>query len=188
VLLTETFASGVIGEGIVQTLEHAHANLLAADAVVIPRAASVMGYLAGAGRLTGLLFVNRVAGFDLSPFNDFAPARMPVNLNGVPHHVMSGDMEFARFDFRQREFPMASQQRRVEASLSGACAGIVQWLRLELDEQTRYENRPSPDAEFSGHWAHVLHRFPRLLPVKAGEAVPIMFRHDRSQITLDLME
>ena len=187
VLVTETFASGVIGEGIVQTLEHAHANLLAPDAVVVPRTASVMGYLAGGGRLNGLLFAGRVAGFDLSAFNDFAPARLPVNLNGVPHHVMSGDAEFGRFDFRQRQFPMATSPQGVEASLSGSCAGIVQWLRLELDEQTRYENRPSPDAEFSGHWAHMLHRFPRLMAVKAGEIVPIMFRHDRSQITLDLI-
>lgn len=188
VLVTETFASGVVGEGIVQTLEHAHANLLAPHAVVIPQTGSVMGYLAGGGRLGGLLFVDRVAGFDLSPFNDFAPPRLPVSLNGVPHHAMSGDTEFARFDFRQRQFPMSSERHGVEASLSGACAGVTQWIRLQLDSDTRYENRPSPDAEFSGHWTHMLHRFPRLTPIRAGEMVPIMFRHDRSQITLDLIE
>ena len=101
---------------------------------------------------------------------------------------MSGDAEFARFDFRQRQFPPANLPQSVEASLSGLCAGVAQWMRLELDDQTQYENRPSPDAEFSGHWAHMLHRFPQLTPVKAGEMVPIMFRHDRSQITLDLIE
>lgn len=188
VLITETLASGVVGEGIFQTLEHAHANLLTPDAVVIPQAASVMGYLAGGGRLAGLLFVDRVAGFDLSTFNDFAPSRLPVSFNGVPHHAMSLDTEFARFDFRQGQFPMANTPLAVEATLSGHCAGVLQWLRLELDSETRYENRPAEDAEFCGHWTHMLHRFPKLRPVRAGELVPITFRHDRSQISIDLIE
>jgi len=188
VLITETFASGVVGEGIFQTLEHAHANLLTPDAVVIPQAASVMGYLAGGARLSGLLFVDRVAGFDLSAFNDFATSRLPVSFNGVPHHAMSLDTEFARFDFRQRQFPMINEPHAVEATLSGPCAGVLQWLRLELDSETRYENRPAPDAEFCGHWTHMLHRFPQLMPVRAGELVPVMFRHDRAQISLNLIE
>src|SRR5579863_9081030 len=58
VLITETFASGVVGEGIFQILEHAHANLLTPDSTVIPQAGSVMGYLAGGARLSGLLFVD----------------------------------------------------------------------------------------------------------------------------------
>lgn len=188
VLITETFASGVVGEGILQTLEHANANLLTADAVVIPQAASVMGYLAGGGRLAGLLFASRVAGYDLSAFNDFAPTRLPVSLNGVAHHVMSADTEFARFDFRQRQFPMTSIPANIEATLSGSCAGVVQWMRLELDGETRYENRPTLDTEFCGHWTHTLHRFPQLKQIRAGESVPVEFRHDRAQITLTLME
>ncbi len=188
VLITETFASGVVGEGIFQTLEHAHANLLTPDAVIIPRAASVMGYLAGGTRLSGLLFVDRVAGFDLSAFNDFAPSRLPVSFNGIPHHAMSLDAELVRFDFSQRQFPRASSPHALEATLSGPCAGVLQWLRLELDAETRYENRPSPDAEFCGHWTHMLHRFPHLMPVRAGEIVPVMVRHDRSQIDITLLE
>ena len=188
VLITETLASGIVGEGVLQSLEHAHANLLAPDAAVIPRAGSVMGYLAGGGRLSGLLFVDRVAGFDLSAFNDFAPSRLPVSFNGVPHHAMSADTEFGRFDFRQRQFPAANTPVGVEASLSGPCAGVLQWIRLELDEATRYENRPTLDTEFCGHWTHMLHRFPHLVPVKPGEFVPVMFHHDRSQISLNLIE
>ncbi len=188
VLITETFESGVVGEGILQILEHARANLLTPDAVVIPQSASVMGYLAGGARLSGLLFVDRVAGFDLSAFNDFAPSRLPVSFNGVPHHAISLDTEFARFDFRQRQFPMGNAPIGVEATLSGPCAGVLQWMRLELDDATHYENRPTMEMEFCGHWTQMLHRFPRMIPVKAGEFVPVMFQHDRSQISLTLIE
>ena len=83
VLVTETFASGLIGEGILATLEHAHQHLLTPDAPVIPAVGSVMGYLAGGDTLKGMLFVDQIAGFDLSLFNDFAPPVLAASLDGV---------------------------------------------------------------------------------------------------------
>ncbi len=77
VLVTETFASGLIGEGIVETLEHAHRHLLTPGATIIPAGGSVMGYLAGGDTLKGMLFVDRIAGFDLSPFNDLRRRSWP---------------------------------------------------------------------------------------------------------------
>jgi len=188
VLATETFASDVIGEGILPLIEHAHANLLTPDAQIIPRAASVMGFLAGGPQLTGMLFVGKIEGFDLSCFNDFAPPYLPVSLNGLPHDVLSDDIELARFDFRHKQFLMARTRHAIAATASGSCAGVAQWMRLELDAETRYENRPSPEADFNGHWGHLLHRFPRIIPVKSGNIVPVAFRHDRRQIGIDLVE
>jgi len=187
VLVTETFASSLIGEGILPTLEHAHENLLTSDAVVIPAAGSVMGYLAGGETLNGMLFVEQIAGFDLAPFNDFAPPMLAISLNIVPHEVLSNDVELLRFNFQDRNFPMARQQIMIRASKAGACSGIAQWIRLEIDSENRYENRPAPQAAFNGHWAHVLHRFPRVVRVQPGDVVTIEVRHDRSQVMIDLM-
>ena len=187
VLVTETFASSLIGEGILPTLEHAHENLLTPDAVVIPAAGSVMGYLAGGETLNGMLFVERIAGFDLESFNDFAPPMLAISLNIVPHEVLSNDAELLRFDFKQRNFPMARQQVMIRATKAGTCCGIAQWIRLEIDSENRYENRPAPNGEFNGHWAHVLHRFPRLVRVQPGDVITIEVRHDRSQVSIDLV-
>jgi len=74
VLVTEIFASGLISEGILPTIEHAHEHLLTPDATLIPCAASVMGYLAGGPQLKGMLFVDNIAGFDLSDFKRFRAA------------------------------------------------------------------------------------------------------------------
>jgi hypothetical protein len=63
----------------------------------------------------------------------------------------------------------------------------VQWIRLELDSVIRYENRPSPDADYVGHWTQIVHRFPRPISLKPGDIVPILFRHDRSQIAIRLL-
>ena len=188
VLVTETFASGLINEGILPTLEHAHEHLLTPGATIIPAAASVMGYLAGGPQLEGMFFVDRIAGFDLSDFNDFAPPLLAASLDGVPHRALSGDIELMRFDLKDKRFPMAGARLAIPATQRGVSAGIAQWIRLQLDSQSRFENRPSPQANFNGHWLHILYRFPRLLSVDPGSIVPLLARHDRSQIAVDLID
>jgi type II protein arginine methyltransferase len=188
VLVTETFASGLVTEGILPTVEHAHEYLLVPGATVIPMAASVMGYLVGGPVLEGMLFVDKVAGFDLSPFNDFAPSMLPVALDHVPHRALSDDFEIMRFDLRERSFPMGGARLALKASHHGVCVGVAQWIRLELDSFTKYENRPMAQGGFNGHWTHIVHRFPRLISVAPGDVVPVLFRHDRTQIGIDLLE
>jgi hypothetical protein len=68
VLVTETIASGLITEGILPTIEHAHEYLLTPDATIIPAAASVMGYLTGGPLLEDMLFVGKIAGFGIQRF------------------------------------------------------------------------------------------------------------------------
>jgi len=188
VLVTETFASGLITEGVLPTVEHAHEHLLTPDATIIPYATSVMGYLAGGSMLEGMLFVDKIAGFDLSSFNDFAPPMLAAVLDVLPHRALSDDIELMRFDLREKSFPMGGVRLALKATQHGVCAGVAQWIRLELDAETRYENRPGTQTEFNGHWTQVIHRFPKLVTVRPGDIVPVLFRHDRNQIGIDLIE
>jgi len=186
-LVTETFASGLITEGVLPTIEHAHEHLLKPDAVIIPAAACIMGYLAGGPALQGMLFVGKIAGFDLSGFNDLAPSMLAVSLDHVPHQALSDDMELMRFDFKERHFPAGGVRLALKATHHGVCVGIAQWIKLELDAHITYENRPSPHADFNNHWTHIVHRFPRLVTVAPGDVVPVLFRHDRTQIGIELL-
>jgi type II protein arginine methyltransferase len=188
VLVTETFASGLITEGVLPCVEHAHEYLLTPDATIIPAAASVMGYLAGGPLLEGMLFAGSVAGFDLSAFNDFAPHMLDAALAHLPHEALSGDIELMRFDLREKRFPAGGVRLGIKATRHGVCAGVAQWIKLELDDKTKYENRPSPQAGYNGHWTQIVHRFSRLVTVAPGDVVPILFRHDRTQIGIDLLE
>ncbi|HEX3483646.1 MAG TPA: hypothetical protein VHT51_01210, partial [Micropepsaceae bacterium] len=188
VLVTETFASGLITEGVLPAVEHAHEHLLTANATIIPASASVMGYLAGGPMLQDMFFVDKVAGFDLSGFNDFAPPMLAEALDTVPHEVLSDDVELMRFDFRVKRFPAGGARLAIKATRHGVCVGVVQWIKLELDSQSKYENRPSPNAEFNRHWTHVVHRFRKRITVAPGDVVPVLFRHDRSQIGIELLD
>jgi Tfp pilus assembly protein PilF len=186
VLVTETFSSGLINESVLPTVEDAHARLLTPDAAVIPRAGSAMGYLVGGDILRGLMFVDRVSGLDLSPFDDFSPPSMQMSLDRFPHDIFSNDVELWRFDLKDRTFPMDGRNLSVTVTRPGICLGVAQWIRLELDDTYRYENRPSNNAPFNGHWSHVVYRFPKPLPVQAGDRVPLLIRHYRTQLTVEL--
>jgi predicted RNA methylase len=50
VLVTEVFGTAAINELVIPTVMHAHAQLLQPGATVVPNAASVGAYLAGAAR------------------------------------------------------------------------------------------------------------------------------------------
>jgi type II protein arginine methyltransferase len=147
-----------------------------------------MGYLAGGRALETMLFAYEVAGFDLSPFNEFGPSMLPADLDHVSHSILSQDAQFIRFDFQQSQFPAGEWPIEFVSVNHGICVGVVQWIRLELDSLTTYENRPSQDSGFVGHWSHLVHRFPRPLLLKPGDRVPVLFKHDRSQIAITLLK
>lgn len=187
VIVTETFSSGLMGEGVLPTLEHANAELLAPGGAVIPRAAAARGYLIGGKSLRDKLHVDRAAGFDVSPFAAFAPAKVGLCLDHEPHEVLSDDVDLVGFDLTQSFFPAAVLPVAITATAAGECVGVAQWLRLQLDADTVYENRPSPRAG-GATWVHIVYRFPQPIAVKPGDVVKIIVRHDRKQISVDLAD
>jgi hypothetical protein len=185
VLITETFSSNLLDEGILPSVEHAHRELLTANAVTIPAAASAMGYLIG-GAPGEMLFVDRIKGYDFSSFNEFAPPRLVVSLDGIAHEALSGDVELLRFDLSQREFPMKGREAVMPVTRSGICYGVAQWIRLDLDSLTQYSNRPVAGGQNS-HWPNIVYRFPAPLSVEAGDRVRVLARHDRAEMNVDLL-
>jgi len=186
VLITETFSSNLLDEGVLSAIEHAHQHLLAENAQIIPAAASALGFLIGGEAIEETLFVDRVKGFDLSAFNDFAPPSLAVALDGMAYDALSDDIELFRFDFSERSFPAARAPRTFTATRSGVCAGVAQWIKIELDRATAYDNKPSPDGKHA-HWSHLIYRFPKLLKVEKGDVVNVLALHDRAQIYVDLV-
>ena len=186
VLITETFSSNLLDEGVLPTIEHAHQYLLTENAAIIPASASAMGFLIGGENLREMLFVGQVKGFNLSAFNDFAPPVLAVGLDGMPHEVLSDDTELFGFDFRERQFPMARRPVTMVATQAGLATGVAQWIKIALDGESEYRNRPSAKGEHA-HWSHLVYRFPRPIPVEPGKAIQLAVRHDRTQINVDLM-
>jgi len=122
------------------------------------------------------------------------PVRAPVAAGESGGEILtelgyaSDDIELMRFDLKEKRFPAGGVRLAIKATRQGTCAGVAQWIKLELDAQTKYENRPSPQADYNGHWTQILHRFSRPVMVAPGDVVSILFRHDRTQIGIDLLQ
>jgi Flp pilus assembly protein TadD/predicted O-methyltransferase YrrM len=183
VLVTEVFGTAAINELVIPTVTHAHAQLLQPGATVVPNAASVRAYLAGGPALEGYFFVDRAAGFTISAFNDFARLKMDLQVNCVPHDVLSDDFEVYRLDLTRP--PLQPEKRVIEvvATRPGRCFGVVQWLRLVLAEGLVYENRPSPGAPIDG-WGHMLYRFSEPIDLSVGDRVRLAVQHNRRTLLI----
>ena len=184
-LVTETFSSGLLTEKVLPTLEHAREHLLTPDAVVIPRRADARGYLVGGEAIEGQAYASHAAGFDISRFNLFASSKVGLHLDRYPHEVLSDDFEIFSFDLTRSSFPAERRDLKVLASRSGRCVGVAQWLRLELDAETTYENRPQANAGACG-WMHVVYRFPEPIELIAGQEVRLLASHTRTDMTVAL--
>ena len=185
VLVSEIFASGVLSEEILPTLEDARERLLTPDATVIPRRAAAHGYLVGGPAIEAQLFAPTWSGFDLSAFDELAPVKLGLHLDRLPHQAMSDDFEIFAFDLTQPRFAPERRALGVRATASGRCAGVAQWLRLDLDDQVTYDNRPHVEAGPNG-WMHVLYRFAEVVEVEAGETIDLVASHNRTAMTVAL--
>jgi type II protein arginine methyltransferase len=183
VLVTEVFGASAINELVIPTLVHAHAQLLRPGATVVPNAAGVRAYLAGGPMLEGQLFVDRSAGFTIAPFNQLARLRMDLQLNCLPHEVLSDDFEVYRLDLTRPPLQAEKRELDVVATEPGRCFGVVQWLRLDLVEGLAYENRPAPNAAIDS-WGHMLHRFAAPIELNAGDHVRLCVQHNRRTLLI----
>jgi type II protein arginine methyltransferase len=173
-LVTEIFSSGLLTECVLPMIEHAREHLLTPDAAIIPRQAVACGYLVGGGALESQASASHAA-----------TTKFALHLDRFPHDILSDDFEIFRFDLMQSSFPAERRPLTVTARHAGRCVGVAQWLRLELDAETTYENHPNAGAIASG-WMHVIYRFPEAIELAAGDEVNLIANHTRTDMTVAL--
>jgi predicted nicotinamide N-methyase len=181
ILVSEIVASDILGEDVLPAHERAVRDLLKPGARVIPARGVARVALAHDAR-EDLDRLTNVGGFDLSAFTALAPA---VRRIGAGHGRLSLRSEAADmfvFDLASAQYCAPSQASLLCRSAGGPVNGIVQWIALELDEVTRYENRPAPGARSC--WAVLFHPFTRTVDSVAGQEFRILGSHDRERLTI----
>ena len=187
-LVTETFDSLLLGEDILRTMDHARACLLAPGAQVIPAAGAVMGALIGGAIIAEQMFAQTVLGFDLSAFNRFASLKAVLPIDLLPHRLMSEAVEILRFEFPgDRHIEPGRSEAEFLATADGECAGVAQWIRLYLDSETIYENRPDNQGRPSS-WLQILHAFPQPTQLRAGDRLRFAVEHNRVSVDIELLQ
>ncbi len=182
VLVSELFDSNVLGEEVLDSLEDAHARLLAPGAAVLPRAASARFELAGGGTLARLTRVDRASGFDLTPFNVFTPERIIFDGAHVDYERLSEPATALRFDLCAARHPPFEHLVDVTVTRAGECLGVVQWLHIDFDGVSEYENRPRLGPASPSSWLHAFFSFASPLRVEVGQTVRIFAGHSRKAL------
>ena len=177
ILVSEIISSDLLAESVLDTFQDAHLRLLREGATVIPRAATAVGCLVESATLEKYAGVKVVSGFDVSPFTELAPSRLPIHGIMTSWRRLSDDFDLVRIDLTQSKHEAAMETLTITARENGQAVGVVQWISLDLADGITFSNHP--DRYFDGGWLQVLHTFPRPIPVVKGQELDLTVGHDR---------
>lgn len=177
ILISEIISSDLLAENVLDTFQDAHLRLLRKGATLIPRAATAVGCLVESDVLDKYTAVNVVSGFDVSPFTELAPARLPVHGILTSWRRLSDDFDLVRIDLTENRHQAVIEERAVRVREDGRAVGVVQWIKLDLADGISFANHP--DQYFDGGWLQVLHTFPKPIRVVRGQKLDLTLGHDR---------
>lgn len=180
-LVSEILSSEFLGEGVLSSIEDARLRLLKPGARIIPARGSIQFALFGGPDIEKNIRVDEVHGFDLSKFNGIVPRKQYISRNDLNIELLSDDSQAFFFDFAGTDrFPL-SERKIIEVPVvkPGRCLGIIQWIRLEMDDTHVFENHPAIKNPSSG-WQHCVYVFPSTIDVLPGQLAVIAAAHNRN--------
>ena len=174
-LVTETVDCGLLGEGIVSSIAHAKANLLAEDAQIVPCAATVYAMVVESPRLRNLNIARTAAGFDVSLINRYATANyFPVRLDAFEYTPLTEPFAVFNFDFVNGEITPERRKIEVRGVRDGTAQCVIFWFNMQLDKENSISNEPGSTT----HWEQALQCLETEFSVRAGETFVIDAEHD----------
>lgn len=179
VIVSEIVSNNLLAEGVLKTLADAATRLLAPGGQMIPAGGDVMIALAS-WTAADETRMTEVAGFDLDGFNALAQVPRNVAIGDATLVLQSEAAALLSFDFTGTP---AREPHRASVTLTtgaGPLGGIVQWIRLQLDAEGVYENRPGPEA--ASHWGAQFYPFAEPLDLAPGTPVEVAGVHDGHQL------
>jgi type III protein arginine methyltransferase len=181
VIVSELVSNNLLGEAALPVMADAVARLLEPGGRVIPSHGQVCVALAHhanlqIGRMT---FVD---GFDVRPFNRLATQCRPLKVGDPLVSLRSEPARLFSFDF-QSGGPYGSGKASVAlAATGGPVNGILQWIRLQLDEAGDYENKPAPGA--TSTWSPLFYQFDEDIDPAPGTAIVVNGVHDLTSVRI----
>lgn len=180
-IVSEIFSNDLIGEGALPALGHAMRALARPGARILPAAATIRVALAFHGGRRRKP-IGAVDGFDLALFGRHAPRAFDLATDNERLVLRSAPHDLFRFDFQNgRDFPEERALVRAESE-GGPVNGIVQWIRLQLDEAVAYENAPGEGPR--SHWPVIFHPRDEAIDPPAGTSLAIQGWHDERRLLI----
>jgi len=183
-LVSEIVGNDFVGEGALAAIADAKARLLNSDATIIPARGHIRAALVAGDDLEPFLTLGRYEGLDLTPFDALAPAVLPIGA-AVRLEALCLPFDVFVFDFVATErFQPEQLLFDVPVTTAGRARGVIQWIALDLDDETRFENTPFGTAR--SHWEPTLFSFPAPINVAPGDRIRLRAMHDTTSLMMFL--
>jgi type II protein arginine methyltransferase len=176
-LISEIISVHMLDEARRQVIRHAAESLLRPGAQLIPARATALAALAEDPE-ADYHRMDAAAGFDLTPFNRFAAPRY-IASDGARDAILRSSPAALMVQRMAQDIP-AAEGSAVLTSTGGRVDGIAQWVMLDLDEATRYENRHGTPA--GRGWWPAFFPFDRPREFAAGTQLRVHARQDGGRL------
>jgi hypothetical protein len=175
-LVSEILSSEFVGEGIQTSVLDAKKRLMKKTGKMIPEGGSIMiALIENTGKLAKEIFVDRALGYDISDFNSITTNKLAATLEDEPV-FLSEPIEAFTFDFCNFEkIYRDTKTIKIEVNRAGVCAGVIQWLKVQLYDDIEYQNNPVEmyrSNSVSG-WKTPIFRFNYPVNVTKGQSLNI---------------
>ena len=181
ILVSEIFSNNLLGENVLDAVEHALQNLMKSGATVIPRAGCIRVALAHFAAADNKR-MGTASGFDLTPFNLLAHPCYQVQVGNRHLSLRSEPADLFRFDFNSPRRHEAGRNAVVLTVQDCPVNGIVQWIALDMDGEGVYENRPAFGRKSA--WAAIFHPLSHAIEGAIGHNITVSGSHDRHSLRL----
>ena len=179
-VVAEILGSDLVSEQVLPAMRDVIARLAKPGAQLIPRSGDIVVALAHWDEL-GKHGMDNTAGFDLRPFNQLQRPSYKLHGANPSLHLRGAATNLFSFDFSDAQVPLDRTLMNIVAD-GGAVNGIVQWIRLQMDEEGELENRPGPRATSS--WACLFHPLPEPVDLVSGETIRIGATHSGNRLRI----
>ena len=169
-VVSEIIGKDVVCEHVLPSLRDVARRLLKPGGRMIPAAAEVRVALAYWQGFEDVPARVDQCGFDLTPFNRLQPPRWSIKIGDRRLALKGRGETLMRFDLTSDAVPDVTARVALRAN-GGPVNGVVQWARLQLDEDGWFENQPQHGARSS--WACQFFPFAETIDTAAGQGVRI---------------
>ncbi len=183
VMTAELLGNDTLAENIVAIAFDARRRLLKKDATLIPNKVTAYGLLVESPEAYKLGVVNRVSGFDLSPFNRLLGGRDYGDLlANYSHRLLSEPFELFHFDFTGGEILPDERAIEVTPIASGTCHIVVKWQRIYTNDDIFIDTWKADDPLECPAWLQKFQFCNPPVPVAPGAPVRVLAKHDTNQV------
>lgn len=174
-IVSEIVSNDLLKENVLPVMEHAVAHLLKPGGKMIPRRGDILVALADMPRIDAKR-LGKIAGFDLSPFNRLM--RTPILVQRRDDLMLrSPPADLFSFDFTHGGHWPAPEAQRLLTADGGRVTGVLQWMRLHLDEASVYE--VTCDQGVPPAWSPLFFPLETAIMPDAGTTLRVQGAYDR---------